>query len=324
MFRILNKMTGKRRLASKNLGHFMNILETIAPIFLIIAFGYFLKSRKILSDDFIAEANHFVFRFPLPFLIFIGIIKAGLKNTGWVSILSVTVPALIVIIIALIVARIARYKTGKLGSFVQSTFHGNVTYVGLAVLFYLFGEEGLERGSLLAGTLILFNNVLAIIILSLSSGSYHNLSKIAFSIITTPIIIATFAGIIFALTGLKIPAVFMKSMEIVANIALPLALIIIGGSISPAKLKKTFRPAAIATILKVFILPGIALLFCQLFSSDISEALPAMTLLATPTAITAYIMARELDGDSELASGAITLSTLVSPVVYLFWMMVLR
>ena len=33
----------------KDLGHFMNILETIAPIFLIIAFGYFLKSRKILS-----------------------------------------------------------------------------------------------------------------------------------------------------------------------------------------------------------------------------------------------------------------------------------
>lgn len=72
MFRILNKMTGKRRLASKNLGHFMNILETIAPIFLIIAFGYFLKSRKILSDDFIAEANHFVFRFPLPFLFLSG------------------------------------------------------------------------------------------------------------------------------------------------------------------------------------------------------------------------------------------------------------
>jgi hypothetical protein len=55
-------------------------------------------------------------------------------------------------------------------------------------------------------------------------------------------------------------------------------------------------------------------------SPDISQAVPAMVLLATPTAITAYIMARELGGDAELASGCITLSTFLSPAVYWFWM----
>ncbi|MBP1750076.1 MAG: Membrane transport protein [Deltaproteobacteria bacterium] len=83
-----------------HIGHFMSILETIAPIFIIIAFGFFLKSREVLSEDFIAEVNRFVFQFPLPFLIFIGIIKAGLKNTAWLPIISVTVPAFIVVGIA--------------------------------------------------------------------------------------------------------------------------------------------------------------------------------------------------------------------------------
>lgn len=302
----------------------MNILGTIAPIFIIIAFGYYLKSRRILSENFISEANRFVFQYPLPFLIFIGIVKSGLKSTGCLPIFSVTAPSLMIMAIALLIARIARFKAGKLGSFVQSTFHGNVTYVGLAVLFYMLGEEGLEKGSLLAGTLILFNNALAIVVLSLSSGKHTSPFKIAASIVRTPIIMATFAGIIFALLDLKIPGMFMKSMEIVANIALPLALIIIGGSISPAMLRKTFRPALIITILKVFLLPGIALFLYRLCTPDISEALPAMVLLATPTAITAYIMAREMDGDAELASGAITLSTFVSPAVYLFWIMMLR
>ena len=81
-----------------------------------------------------------------------------------------------------------------------------------------------------------------------------------------------------------------------ANISLPLALIIIGGSISPAMLRKTSRPAIITTVLKMLILPGIAFLFYRMCSPDISRAVPAMVLLATPTAITTYIMARELGG----------------------------
>ena len=301
----------------------MSILATIAPIFIIIAFGFFLTRKQVLSEKFISEANRFVFQFPLPFLIFIGIVKSGLKSTGCLPIAAVTVPSLVTMGIALVIAKMARYKGDTLGSFVQSTFHGNVTYVGFAVLFYMFGEEGLEKGSLLAGTLILFNNALAIVILSLTSGRLENSFKIALSIIRTPIIMATFAAIIFVLLDFKMPAVVMKSLEIVANISLPLALIIIGGSISPAMLRKTFRPAIITTILKMFILPGIAYVFYRLCSPDISQAVPAMVLLATPTAITAYIMARELGGDAELASGCITLSTLVSPAVYLFWMTML-
>lgn len=302
----------------------MNILVTIAPIFIIIAFGYFLTQRKVLSEKFISEANRFVFMFPLPFLIFTGIVKSGLTSAGWLPIIMVTAPSLVTLGAAWVIARMARYETGKFGSFIQSTFHGNVTYVGFAVLFYMLGEEGLEKGSLLAGTLILFNNALAIIILSVSSGRHESLPRIASSIIRTPIIMATFAAIIFVLMGFRMPAVIMKSLEIVANISLPLALIIIGGSISPAMLRKTFRPAVVTTVLKMFFLPGVAFVFYRVCAPDMSEAVPAMVLLATPTAITAYIMARELHGDAELASGCITLSTFVSPVVYLFWMTMLR
>lgn len=307
-----------------DIGPFMNILVTIAPIFVIIGFGFFLTRRRVLSEGFISEANRFVFQFPLPFLIFIGIVKSGLTSTGCLPIAAVTIPSLVAMGIALMVAKIARYRGDKLGSFVQSTFHGNVTYVGFAVLFYMFGEEGLEKGSLLAGILILFNNALAIVILSLASGRHQSPLKTAVSIIRTPIIMATFAAIIFVLLRIKMPAVIMKSLEIVANISLPLALIIIGGSISPAMLRKTFRPAIIAAALKMLVLPGIALLFYRMCSPDISHALPAIVLLATPTAITAYIMARELGGDAELASGCITLSTFASPLVYLFWMNMLK
>lgn len=302
----------------------MTIIGTIAPIFIIIAFGYVLKSRNFLSEGFFAEANRFVFIFPLPFLIFTGIMKANLKDVGWLSILSITIPTVVVLGVALAVAAVAGYRSGRLGSFVQTTFHGNVTYVGLAVIFYLLGEEGLEKGSLLVGILILLNNALAVLVLSLASGKQRNAFKTMLSIITNPVIVATFAGMLLVFLGVRIPRVLMKSISIVANIALPMALIIIGGSISMEMLKKTLRPAIIATVLKVIVLPGIAVLFCRLFCISPNEALPAIILLATPAAITSYIMARELGGDTELASGTITLTTLSSPFVYFGWIWILK
>lgn len=302
----------------------MEILATIAPIFMIIAFGYLLRSRGFLSEGFISEANRFVFLFPLPFLIFTGIMKANIKDIGWLSILSLIMPTAAVIVAAFIAALIAGYRGGTLGSFIQTTFHGNVTYVGLAVIFYLLGEKGLERGSLLVGTLILFNNAAAVLVLSLSSGKHRNVFKTVASILTTPVIVATFAAMLLVFLRMKLPVVLMKGIAIVANIALPMALIIIGGSISLQMLKKTLRPAIVAALLKVVALPGLAILFCRLFSIDVRDALPAIILLATPTAITAYIMARELGGDAEVASGAVTLTTLVSPVSYFLWMWMLK
>ncbi len=306
------------------LGVYVDILETIAPIFIIIAFGYVLKSRKMLSDAFVSEANRFVFRFPLPFLIFTGILKANMKDVGWLSVLSLIIPTAMVMALAALSAVVARYQGGKRGSFIQTTFHGNVTYVGLAVIFYLLGDEGLERGSLLVGMLILFNNAGAVLALSLSSGKHRNVMKTALSILTTPVIVATFAALILAFLKVTMPAVIMKSITIVANIALPMALIIIGCSISLEMLRKTLQPAALAATLKVIVLPALAVLFCRIFAIDLKEALPAIILLATPTAITAYVMARELGGDTDLASGTVTLTTLVSPLTYLGWIWLLK
>jgi hypothetical protein len=100
----------------------VDILKTIAPIFIIIAFGYVLKNRKMLSDVFISEANRFVFLFPLPFLIFTGIIKADMKGMGWLSVLSLIIPTAIVMALAVLSAAAA---TGAAdGNFIQATFHG--------------------------------------------------------------------------------------------------------------------------------------------------------------------------------------------------------
>jgi predicted permease len=210
-------------------------------------------------------------------------------------------------------------RKGTLGSFIQITFHGNITYIGLAVLYYMLGEEGLKKGSILIGFLILLNNTLAIAVISWASQKHTNIWKSLGSIARTPLIIATFLGMMFLYFGIPMPDILLKSMGILANIALPMALIIIGASMSVGTVKSSLKLSGIATLLKLMVLPFLSFFFCYLYSIPYRDSLPGVILLATPSATTSFILANQLGGDTDLASGVITLSTLLSPLAFIFW-----
>lgn len=297
----------------------MAVIETITPIFIIIIFGYVLQRQGMLKTEFIQEANRFVFLFSLPVLIFTGIMKSNIKDVGLINILSVIVPTIAVLFLSFLLAVAMGLRKGTLGSFIQTTFHGNITYIGLAVLYYMLGEEGLKKGSILIGFLILLNNTLAIAVISWASQKHANIWKSLGSIARTPLIIATFLGMMFLYFGIPMPDILLKSMGILANIALPMALIIIGASMSVGTIKSSFKLSGIATLLKLMVLPSLSFLFCHLYSIPLRDSLPGVILLATPAATTSFILANQLGGDTDLASGVITLSTLLSPLAFIFW-----
>jgi predicted permease len=302
----------------------MAVIETIAPIFLIILFGSIIQRKGFLKNHFIQETNRFVFLFPLPALIFTGIIKSSMRDMTASNIAAAIIPTIVIFAIAFGTGIVTGLRHGKLGSFVQTTFHGNVSYIGLAVLFYMLGEEGLKKGSILIGILILLNNSLAIAVLSWTSGQHRSVGKALLSIVTSPVIVATFVGLLVLYSGIPIPSVVMRSMVILANIALPMALILIGASISMGTIRQSLGFSALSSVLKLALLPGLALAFCKIVGIPLKEALPVIILLATPTATTSYIMAREMGGDIDIASGAVTLSTLLSPIAFVVWTWAVR
>jgi predicted permease len=300
------------------------VIETIAPIFLIILFGNIVQRKGFLKPEFVQEANRFVFYLSLPFLIFAAIVKSDLKDIAGAPILSVALPTLVMVGISLGIGLLAGLRGGRLGTFSQTTFHGNVTYIGLAVLYYMLGEEALKKGSIIIGFLILVNNVMAIAVLSWASHQHKNLVKSFLSILKTPVIIATFAGMLVLYTHIPVPGVVQKSMVILGNIALPMALFVIGASMSLKTLRVSLKPSIAIAVLKLALLPYLSVLFCKLFCLSPSDSLPGVLLLATPTALTSYILAHQLGGDTDLASGAVTLSTLLSPIAFVFWVYFLR
>jgi malate permease and related proteins len=303
----------------------MNLLETIAPIFLIILAGYVIRRSRLFKDDFFTEANRFVYFFSLPVLIFIGIVQSGLQAFSLPLILSVVVPTVAVFFLGCGLGRLMSLRGGRLGTFVQATFHGNVSYIGLAVVFYMLGENAFRQGSIMVGFLVLTTNLLSSLVLSMAASTpgQHALRPLLISIAKNPVIISSVAGICAAYTELPIPVLIMKSMVVLANIALPLALVTIGASLSLAGAGKSWRLGLFASLIKLLVLPGLAILFLKTFRLPPNEASTSIILLATPVATLAYIMAEQLGGDGELASYAVTLSTVLSLFTYMGWAAVL-
>jgi predicted permease len=303
----------------------MNLLETIAPIFLIILIGYLIRTLGVLRDDFFSEANRFVYFFSLPVLIFTGIVKSGLQTFSFSLILVVVLPTVAVFFLACGLARLMGLTRGQFGTFVQSTYHGNVSYIGLAVVFYMLGEEAFRQGSIMVGFLVLTTNLLSSIILSLATSrtDKHGPGPLA-SIAKNPVIISSLAGIIAAYVKLPIPELVMKSMGILANIALPLALVTIGASLTPASMKQSWKLGLFSSGIKLLLLPALAVVLLRALKLPAREGFAGILLLATPVATLTYIMAEQMGGDGELASNAVTLSTVLSLFTYMGWALVLR
>ena len=61
-------------------------------------------------------------------------------------------------------------------------------------------------------------------------------------------------------------------------------------------------------------------LLFRLCGLESEGVVPAIILLAAPTATVTYVMAREMQGDSEFAVVAISVNTLLSAVTYTIWL----
>jgi malate permease and related proteins len=304
----------------------MDILATIVPIFAVVLIGWWVHSRGLLPGEFFGPANRLVFYVAIPAMVFSAIAKASLRTQFNAAVVAVTLGCILVVgALTWGLAHIAGMERSRRGAFIQNSFHGNQGYIGLAVAFYYLGAEGFARASIITGFMMILNNALAVLVLQVYSGGGPGSGLrpgTARKVLGHPIILSALAGILFSLAGVRIPLILDRCLTILSGMALPMALLIIGASLTFDLLKSRWQPILTSSVLKLLIMPGLGLAGFQLLGVSYEDFIPALILLATPTATVAYVMAREMNGDADFAVGAISASTLLSAVSYSFWLTV--
>jgi len=303
----------------------MAIATTIIPIFAIIALGWIANVKGFLPAEFIGPANRLVYYWAIPAMIFRSIYQGSFKILFNPTVLAISLVCLsMVFFIAWLTGIFSRIKKIQLGSFIQSSFHGNLGYIGLAVSYYYLETDGFVKAGIMAGFIMILQNFLAVVILQIYSGEASikmTLKSVLLGIWANPVIIAAMAGIFVSLFEFNIPIVIDNSLKILSGMALPLALILIGSTLSFKLISRHILPVLFSCVLKLVLLPGAGLIMFIIFEENPKDYLPGLILLASPTATLVYVMAQETKNDTDFAVAAISMSTLLSGFTVAFWIM---
>lgn len=305
----------------------MQVFSTIIPIFAVVVLGLLASKKGFMPTEFLGPANRLVYYLAIPALIFRSVAKASFRTEFNPTVLVVTLSSAVLAYLgAWIVARSARWPQNRIGTFIQCSAHGNHGYIGLPVSFYFLGESGLAKASILAGFLMILQNVLSVLALQSYSVTDDHRGKrfriVVEKLIQNPVIVSAFAGVLASLYGLQPPSVVQRFIDILSGLAPPMSLLLIGASLSFTAMRGKLVSLFGAALIKIVLLPVVGLLLFLELNVVTVDALPALILLATPTATVAYIMSREMQGDPEFAGTAVSLSTLLSAVTYLVWLTV--
>lgn len=293
-------------------------ITIVLPNLALMWLGFFMQRRGEASQTFIDQASSFVFNYCLPCLLFFSVVDSDVDYSKQITLI---VAGILVTFILFIGAEIyAKYfvsKPADQGVFVQGIFRSNMAIIGLATVANAYGERGLSIGAVYMGVVTILFNILAVITLSRVSKSMDDTwvsrsTMIVKKLLTNPLIIALVAA--FAYKALPLPpitGVIHTTGDLLAAVALPLALICAGASID---LKSMLHPSGLsmqASIGRIVIAPLIAIAIGLGFGLSGVHMGVLFLMAASPTAAASYVMAKAMGGNDVLAANILAFTTVV-------------
>ena len=292
------------------------VLNSLFPVFALIFFGSLLKRWQLTNDVFLRTSDRLVYYIFFPLLLFWkigGASSALLGSSGLYKAVICAVLAVYVLSTAFIV--LCRVPDYKAGSFSQSCYRFN-SYIGVAIVLTTLGEEGIKYFGILIGMIIPIINVLCVSTLIWFSGIkvplVERIRQTFKGIITNPLIVACICGILYANWVRGFPPFIDGTLQLCSFVALPMAMLSIGGALSLDGIKDHFKLSLIASTFKLLVLPAAGFLFLTAFGVSGIALKVGLIYFALPTSPALYILSSQLNSDTKLASAAIALSTLLS------------
>ena len=178
----------------------------------------------------------------------------------------------------------------------------------------MFGDEGVRVLAMTLPFCIALFNALAVISFSLFAPDEKRLSpadavkKIALSIAKNPLIISIVLAALVSLLPFKLPAIVTKPLGYLSNLTLPLSLLSLGAGFRFSALRGNLKLALTATAVKMALMPAAVLAVAIALGFRGVDLGVVLILFGGPSAVSGYIMAKNMGGDHEL-TGQITLMT---------------
>jgi len=281
---------------------FQNAFVAIIQIFLMGAVGFLLVRRRSMDDAGLKVLSWLSVNVSFPFFIFYQIFtnfNPSIQVRWW------SYPLINISLClggALIAASLASlFKKKNTQEWVAvSSFH-NAGYIPLLLITMLpMGEKTQELYPYVLLTIIGFD--LCLWSLGASLITHHQKLGISWKNFVNAPLISMVLAFLFVLLGLKsfLPEICMKPIKVIGDSALSIAMLTIGGNLALTHFKKIYwKQIGGAVLIKLLILPTLALIFLCFVKMDGPWALMLMIQACMPSSITLSIIARYSDNPNQ-------------------------
>jgi len=298
---------------------FLTTLNIVLPIFLLILLGLLLRRAGILDQDGCDKMNTFCFNVLVPTMVFYNIYTADLSSFADPRLLLfclVSVTAMFLLLMA-VMPRLVKDR-GRVGVMVQGIFRSSFVVLGMGLASSMYPGQDMSIIAIASTVVAPLFNGLSVVALEVFSQGRPEPKKIALDVVKNPLIIASALALALLLAGVRFPAAIDTAVRNVSSTATTISLIVLGGGLTFQGIGSYKRELAAAVFGKLVVQPLIFLPIAVWMGFRQMELLCILILAASPSPVTANIMARNTPGaDWQLAGQIVVFSTSLS-VVSLF------
>lgn len=300
------------------------MLNALAPVFFIILLGYALRRSGFPGSGFweyVERSTYYIF---IPVLLLETLSQAEIAGRDALPMLAAILLSILLLAVLLLALRpLTSFRGPEFSSVFQGGLRMN-SFIGLAGIAALAGDQGLVlAGVALMGMIPLLNILCVSAVLGFSGKGSAGWGAVWLELFRNPLILACLAGFGLSLLPFALPEVLMRIFELLGGAALPLGLLAVGAGLHVRTIRAHIGAIAASSAVKLLLYPGLTALWCSLFGVTGPALTVAILFSGVPTAMSTYILARQLGGDTELMAAIITLQTALSaatlPLVLYLW-----
>lgn len=312
------------------MSNFIFSINVTLPIFLVMLIGWGLKQTGMLDDNFVAVANRFNFKVTLPIMLFRDLSGVDIRDAFDLRfVLFCAIASSICFWGIWGAAKLFLREKSLRGAFVQASFRSSAAVMGLAFINNIYGASAMGP-MMIIGAVPLYN-IYSVIVLTFEAqveeGGVRSTGKIkeaCINIVKNPIIIAIILGVIVTMAGIDFPVFVDKTVDSVAQLATPLALVGLGAGYEGRKALAKMKPTLWASAIKLVIQPLIFLPVAAWMGFTGEKMIAILIMLAAPATPSCYIMAKNMKNDGVLTASIVVMTTLLAAFTLTAWIYVLR
>ena len=288
---------------------FTTFANNLLPILLIAATGYILGKTLTVDSRTIGRIVFYIFS---PLLVFNLMVTSQLNFGQAITTVEFTAAVIAIMgVLAFIFGKIFQLERPQLLAVILTVAFGNTGNYGLPLVKFAFGDEALAVASIFYVTTTILFNTVGVIIASLGNT---DLKSAILGVFKLPIVYGVILALLVKATGFQIPVPLSRTIEIAANGAIPLMIVLLGLELTKIQWSHSFRALGVGVLTKLILGPIVGLLLASLFGLQGHSHQGSVIEAAMPAAVANTVIAAEYKLEPSLVTAIVFLGTILSPL----------